>query len=189
MPTIKTFPTLKTPRLLLARLRWTDIPKIVEYAGVAEIAINTLSIPHPYCDEDAIFWLNMAYQGFRKGTSYVFGIRLRETDEFVGGMGIHIRGQGRAELGYWIAKPFWNKGMATEAARVIIRFGFEELKLHKLYAVYHTSNPASGRVMQKNGMIREGLLLDHYKKGEVYHSVVHYRLLASEYEEMKEKQA
>ncbi|MEM1119859.1 MAG: GNAT family N-acetyltransferase [Bacteroidota bacterium] len=177
------FPELTTERLRLAQPRIADIPRIVQYAGDAKVAATTQNMPHPYHEEDAIFWLNMANTGFRTQTKYIFGIRLNTTDELIGGMGLHLTPEfNRAELGYWIGVPFWNKGYATEAAGVILKFGFEELELNKIHAVHIVENPASGKVMIKNGMIKEGELKEHYKKGAEYRSVMQYRLTRMEYQ-------
>ena len=68
----------------------------------------------------------------------------------------------RCEIGYCIGSKWWNKGIATEATGLVIRFAFEQMNAHKIYALYNTENIASGRIMEKNGMKREGLLREHY---------------------------
>jgi len=177
------FPKIKTDRLTLSELLATDIPTIIKYAGNKKIAETTLNIPHPYKEKDAIFWINMAHQGFQNKTQYTFGIRLNATNEWIGGIGLIINQRfNRAELGYWIAEPFWNNGYATEAVKAILKFGFETLQLNKIYATHLMGNPASGKVMIKNGMIKEGELKEHIKKGDFYKSLIQYRLTKSEYE-------
>lgn len=123
-----------------------------------------------------------AYMEFEEKQKYVFAIAIQETDAFVGAIGLHLdQANNKAELGYWIGEPYWNKGIATESIKAILQFGFESLDLQKIYATHFTDNPASGKVMHKNDMIREGTLKDHYKKGEVYKSVIQYRLTKEEY--------
>lgn len=182
------FPEIKTSRLTLAKLTYLDIPKIIEYAGNKKVAETTLNIPHPYKEKDAIYWINAANNGFENKTQYTFGIRRKTTNEFIGGIGLIINKKfDRASLGYWIAEPFWKKGFATEAVKAILKFGFEQLNLNKIYATHLLENPASGKVMVKNGMIKEGELKDHTKKGNVYRSIVQYRLTKAEYESLFEK--
>ena len=82
------------------------------------------------------------------------------------------------ELGYWIGKPYWGRGYCTEAAREMVRYGFEILGLHRIHSNHFGSSPASGRVMQKIGMIREGTRREHYKKWGEYEDRVEYGLLA-----------
>lgn len=120
------FPELKTKRLILREISYKDIPKIVEYAGNAKIAETTLNIPHPYQEKDAIFWINNANQGFSNQTQYTFGIRLKSTGEFIGGVGLKVNKRfNRSELGYWMAEDFWNKGYVTEAVGAILAFNID----------------------------------------------------------------
>ena len=178
------FPELRTDRLILRELSYKDIPKIVEYAGNPKITDMTLNIPHPYDEKDAIFWINSANQGFANKTQYTFGIRMKSSDEFIGGIGLKVNNRfNRAELGYWIAEPFWGHGYATEALGVLLKFAFQELKIHKIHANHLTENPASGKVMIKNRMIKEGELKDHTKKGGAYKSLIQYRLTKTEFEQ------
>ena len=79
-----------------------------------------------------------------------------------------------AELGYWIGKTYWGQGYATEAVAAMMHFGFEVKGYHRLYARHFASNPASGRVMQKCGMVYEGTLKEHIFKIDRYEDIVHY---------------
>ncbi len=177
------FPEIETNRLVLGRLSFNDIPKIIEYAGNEKVAETTLNIPHPYQEKDAIFWINSANKGFESKTQYTFGIRTKNEDKFIGGIGLKINNRfQRAELGYWIAEPFWNEGYASEAVKAVLKFGFTEIKLNKIYATHLVENPASGKVMIKNGMIKEGELKDHTKKGGLFRSLIQYRMTQKEFE-------
>lgn len=180
------FPDLKTERLILGQALWTDIPKIVEYAGAKRISDMTLNIPYPYAEKDAIWWINSANEGFKAKNQYTFAMRLKSNKDFVGGVGLKLDLRfNHAVLGYWIAEPFWKKGYTTEAVQAILQFGFETLDLNKIYATHLIENPASGRVMQKNGMIKEGELVEHYRKNGEYKSIYQYRLTKTEYERLK----
>jgi len=182
------FPTLHTPRLILGQLEVSDIPTIVEYADNPNIANNLRDLPQPYREKDAIFWLNMARQGFENQTEYIFKLGLKETNEFIGGMGLHLKKpHHKAELGYWIGEPFWNQGYATEAARAVLKFGFEALDLNKIYAKYYTYNPASGKVMVKNNMIKEAEFVDTQFKLGKFVTEIQYRLTKREYETLNNK--
>lgn len=64
----------------------------------------------------------------------------------------------RCELGYYIGSKWWNKGIATEASKEVIRFAFEQLGMHKITSWHHSSNVASGRVINNLGMVLEGVL-------------------------------
>jgi len=186
-----TFPKLWTKRLILDQIRPSDISNIVKYAGNIKIVENTQTMPHPYHEEDAIAWIHMANIGFKAKDNFMFAIRYSETLGLIGGIGLTIEKENnRAELGYWLAEEFWNKGLTTEAVKAILKFGFEELKLNKIFAVYLTSNQASGKVMTKNGMVKEAEYKDHdIKRGHtvednIYVSLIQYRMTKSEYKSL-----
>jgi RimJ/RimL family protein N-acetyltransferase len=177
------FPVLQTERLVLNQLALSDTEKVVQLAGNEKIARYTLNIPHPYHEQDAESWIQASHQYFQEGTQYTFAIRKAESPVLVGAIGlILIPKHQRAEVGYWMGEPYWNKGYISEALSAVLRFGFTELKLNKINATHLLSNPASGKVMIKNGMIYEGELAEHYLKGDVYRSVKQYRLLRAEWE-------
>ncbi len=177
-------PEIKTERLILTELKTEDIRDIVKYASNKKISDFTLNLPHPYCDKDAIYWINLAHQGLKSGTNYIFAIRLKEGSKFIGGIGLGVEKRfNRAEIGYWVAEPFWRKGMATEAAKAIIEFGFNELELNKLTSSHLAKNPVSGKVMQNSGMIKEGELKEHILKNSEYHDLVLYGLTKKQYSE------
>ena len=84
-------------------------------------------------------------------------------------------------MGYWIAPDAWNRGYATEAAAALLRYAFEDLGLHRVYARHLRRNPSSGKVMQKLGMTHEGRQREHVRKWEVWEDVEVYGILAEEW--------
>lgn len=181
--TMKNYPRLETERLILRKPEASDIASIVQHINNPNVAEPTLNIPYPYHPDDAVFWINMARQGFLNKEKYIFALAHRAIGAVIGGVGLHIKTRfNHAELGYWISEDFWNQGLMSEAVARVIRFGFEELDLNKIYAVHQVENPASGQVMLKNGMRKEGILLQHYKKGEVYQDIVQYGILKRDWE-------
>lgn len=179
---MKVLHQLQTERLELRPPTAKDIPNIIQYAGDRRISDMVLNIPHPYDEQDAIFWINLNNQDRKHNLGHTFGIFLQGSDEMIGAIGIKINLEhNRGALGYWLAVPHWNKGYMTEAAKAMLDFGFHHLKINKILATHLVENPASGQVMIKNGMIKEGVLKDHFKKGDTYLSVVQYRLTKAEY--------
>jgi ribosomal-protein-alanine N-acetyltransferase len=175
-------PTLQTERLRLRPFSLADAPVVHALAGAREIAATTLTVPHPYEDGMAETWIGTHAPGYEAGEQATFALVLREGDELVGAIGLAINGaHARAELGYWVGVPFWNQGFATEAAREVLRFGFEGLELHRIYAMHMMRNPASGRVMQKAGMQYEGRLRQHIQKWGRFEDLDFYGLLAVEW--------
>jgi len=175
-------PQLTTPRLLLRAFAEADIPGLIALAGNYEVARHTLNIPHPYTEAAARHWLQFTQQARAQNTAFPFALVLRATGEFIGGMGLTLEPRfDRAEVGYWLGQPYWGRGLATEALAAVLRFGFEELHLNKIYATHHADNSASGRVMQKNGMHKEGELAQHIKREGRYYDLWQYRLTRQEY--------
>ena len=180
---MKQLPIIETDRLVLRTAVPQDIPKIVHYANNPAVALNTLNIPFPYTEKDAINWLNTGYQGLAKGTEFIFGIEHKVSNSFIGGISLKVDKKfNNAEVGFWLGEQFWNLGLMTEALKSILDFGFKVLDLHKIHAHHFAHNIGSGKTMKKNGMIKEGEMVEHVKKGEQYLDIVLYRLTREEYD-------
>jgi len=170
--------TLHTPRLTLRPFTLDDAVDVAMLAGDYEVASNALLIPHPYPNGLAVEWIGTHRPGFNKGELAVFAVVHTTGEYLIGAVGLGIeREHDRAELGYWIGKPYWNNGYATEAVRAIIPYGFRTFRLNRIRGSHFTRNPASGRVMQKAGMLYEGLLRQHVKKWGRYEDLVVYGVL------------
>jgi ribosomal-protein-alanine N-acetyltransferase len=145
--------TIQTERLILREFTEADIPELVPLIGAREVAATPLRIPHPYEEKHA----REFFATVPKETELRLAIRLRGTGRLCGGIGLHPDTQHpRAELGYWIGVPFWGNGYATEAASAVIEYGFQQLKLQRIFASHFKGNESSGRVLQKIGMSHEG---------------------------------
>ena len=176
------FPTLVTDRLRLRAFRLSDAPEIQRLAGAIEIARFT-TLPHPYEDGMAEAWIRQQRDDYEAGRLVNFAIDRHDDDRLIGSMGLTLQMEHRrAELGYWIGVPYWNMGYCTEAAREVIAFGFERLKLHRIYAIHYGRNVASGRVLQKLGMQYEGTQRQHHRRFGIWDDGALYGLLRSEYE-------
>ena len=174
-------PVLETERLLLRPFEIADAADVQRLAGAKEVAATTLHIPHPYEDGMAEQWIGTHREAFESRRQAVFAIVVRDSRELCGAIGLGIaQAHTRAELGYWVGVPYWNKGYCSEAAAAVIAYGFDVLKLHRIAASHFASNPASGRVMQKIGMLYEGYRTAHIKRWDEYHDLVEYGILAGE---------
>jgi RimJ/RimL family protein N-acetyltransferase len=174
--------TLETARLVLRPLSSADAPEVARLAGRREIADTTLSIPHPYSLEQARAWI-LAHTTEAKGRELVYAIARRDTGRLIGTMGLRDIDfeHSQAELGFWIDVECWGRGYATEAARAVVRSAFENLILNRVYAHHMVRNPASGRVLEKVGMKREGLLRQRVRKWGVFEDVVVCALLRADW--------
>jgi len=172
-------PTLRTPRLVLRPFRPDDAPAVQRLAGERDVAASTLTVPHPYPDGAAGEWIATHVTAWAEQRVLTLAVTTSGDDALVGAVGLALAmADRRAELGYWIGIPWWNLGYATEASRAMIDFGFTSLGLHRIMARHMARNPASGRVMQKLGMQREGVLREHILKWGVFEDLVVYALLA-----------
>lgn len=174
-------PLLGTPRLVLRPFTMADATEVQRQAGDRDVAATTRLIPHPYPDGLAEAFISSLPEQYSHGKGATFAITLTE-GPLIGAISLVFQWEDRhAEMGYWVGKPFWNRGYCTEAARRILEFGFGPLKLSRLYANYLTNNPASGRVLSKLGMRQEGCLRQHRFKGGRFEDLVVCGILASEF--------
>lgn len=88
-------------------------------------------------------------------------------------IGVHPRHH-RGEIGYWLGVPYWNHGYMTEAARAVVRYGFDVMDLHRVEAMILPRNIASIRVAEKAGFLFEGTLRDYVFKGSAFEYVSIY---------------
>ena len=177
-------PFLETVRLLLRPFALADAADVQRLAGAREVADMTLNVPYPYEDGLAEQWIGGHSERFASGSFVTYAITLQENKALLGAVGLTVTPvDRRAELGYWLGAPYWNRGYMTEAAQALVGYGFTELGLHKITASHFARNPASGRVMQKLGMSQEGALCRHVRKGGGYEDLVLYGLLAEEWAE------
>lgn len=179
---MKPFPTLRTDRLNLREFAVEDARDVQRLAGEWEVARTMLHVPHPYEVGMAEEWIASHRPAFEAGERLTFAVALREAGALIGSitLDLHARDE-NAELGYWIGRPYWGQGYCTEAARELVRYGFEELGLHRIHSNHFGNNPASGRIMQKLGMSYEGTRPEHYKKRDAYEDRVEYGLLARDW--------
>jgi RimJ/RimL family protein N-acetyltransferase len=168
---------LRTKRLSLRPYREEDISTLVRLLGAREVAATTLRIAHPYSEEDARTFMTSLQSPASK-----FGMFELATDELIGGIGLNVEDpHRRAELGYWVGVPYWRRGYATEGAREMLRHGFEDLKLNRIYAGVFGGNPASEQVLRKIGMKHEGTARQHFQKWGQFLDDECYGILASDW--------
>ena len=166
----------------LRRFTVGDATDVQRLAGDAAVADTTLSIPHPYPPGAAEDWIVGHDAQFEAMTGAVFAVTKENGEVMVGSIGVHVDNEHRhGEIGYWIGQPFWGQGYASAALRLMTKYCFSSLGLHRVYAHHMARNPASGRVMQKAGLRREGLLREHIVKAGRHEDIVIYGLLRDEF--------
>lgn len=144
----------RTDRLLL-RPGWIeDAPALARAIGEEAIVRNLAHAPWPYALQHAEEFLARE-QDPRRPHLLIYA-RTKGVPRLVGGIGIGDTPNGEAELGYWIARPYWGLGFATEAGLALLAAAQETLRLPPLVAGHFVDNPASGRVLRKLGFRPRG---------------------------------
>lgn len=153
-----------------------DAPSLARYANNRKIWINLRdAFPYPYAPEDAEAFLSRAMQSVPRT---LFAIAA-ET-EAIGSIAL-TPGQDvhrfTAELGYWLAEPFWGKGIMAEAVKILSKYAFKEMGIHRIFAEPYTINPASARVLEKAGFVLEGIVRENaFKDGRFLDQFLYAKL-------------
>ena len=177
--------TIGTKRLRLRPFQTTDAEAVHRLAGSQDVAAGTF-LPHPMDRQAAQDWVTERLKDQAAGTGVTFAITLLENGELIGSIGMElmlVHEQGR--LTYWLGRDYWNQGYGTEAVMALVEYGFNSLKLHRIYAPHFHTNPASGRVLQKVGMTHEGRLREHYLRFGQRVDVELYGMIRNEFLRLK----
>lgn len=148
---------METDRILLRRWQESDAPALFKYASDPEVGPRAGWPPHKSQEES----LEVIKNIFTNDTTWA--IVLKETCEAIGAMGYFTYdtsnipiGPNDCEIGYWVARPYWNQGICTEALRLMLDYCINVKKFDNIWSDHFTGNPASGRVMQKCGFVDTG---------------------------------
>ena len=132
-----------------------DAPSLAKHANNRKVWLNLRDrFPHPYRLQDAVIFLEAAVR-----SDQVYAIA--KENECIGGIGIHPDDdvhRHSAELGYWLAEPFWGQGIMSALVSPFCTFAADAFNLHRIYAEPYTTNPASARVLEKSGFQLEGTM-------------------------------
>ncbi|AIQ48488.1 acetyltransferase [Paenibacillus sp. FSL R7-0273] len=170
--------TITTERLLLRLFTSSDAAAVARLCNNYNIYKTTLYLPYPYTLEDALSWIDRHEGNFDARLMYEFAVTDKLSGEVYGAIALSCNEKSNnGELAYWIGEEYWGRGYATEAAEAMVDFAFEDRHYHKVFARYFSSNTASGKVMEKIGMSKEGILREHIRKENRYHDLVHYGIV------------
>jgi RimJ/RimL family protein N-acetyltransferase len=149
---------LETERLMLRRPTLADVRAIARLANDRRIAENTRRLPHPYLQEHAVAFVRAMADEPRET---VFLIEHNHTP--IGVVGVDWRAPDAPELGYWLGVEYWGQGFATEAARAVIDFTFEEFEFEHLISGARVANPSSRNILEKCGFQWSGVELHRFE--------------------------
>jgi RimJ/RimL family protein N-acetyltransferase len=152
--------TITTARLRLRAPRADDAGRMAELANDFDVARMTTTIPHPYTRAHAKEFLKRQAATDRAREA-VFAIE-HPRDGFVGVLGFHPKQAAAPEVGYWIGRPYWGQGYATEAAKAALDWAGSGWGKRLVVSGHFADNPASGRVLEKAGFLYTGVVQPHY---------------------------
>lgn len=135
-------------------------------------------MPHPYTRKDAAYFIRLTQN---ENPQVTFGIACEGS--LCGVIGLLLQSdvyRKSAEMGYWVGEPYWGKGIATQAVEKIVKYGFEKLGLHRIYAGVFENNRKSMHVLGKNGFTKEGVLRKAVLKNGVFYDEHRYSKLSEE---------
>lgn len=172
-------PRLVTKRLVLDRLTMADVPQVARWLSSDAVCRGLLLLPHRSPEEYAEM-IRRVIEQYDTAEDY-FQWAIRENGVCIGRMSLVVnrRHQG-GTVAYSLAERVWGKGYMTEALTRVIDFAFDELGLNRIEGDHFAENPASGRVMEKSGMKKEGYARQKYCKEGVFHDAVLYAVLKSD---------
>lgn len=185
-------PTLSTDRLLLRPFRDDDFATVHRYAGnldnlrMTSWGPNTEEETRAFLRAAQTSALNTSDRDGGRGCDFEFAVERKDTGELIGGVGLTVDASGtQAEIGWTLRLDQHRNGFGTEAARALLRFGFEDLSLHRIWATCRADNIGSYRVMEHCGMRREALLLQS-RPGRAcdplpWYDGLHYAILREEW--------
>ena len=175
-------PEIRTDRLLLRMAVRRDAPDIFSYARDPLVAEHVLWDAHTHLS-DSLAYIRYLREQYRLGKPSSWVIVLQSTGRVIGTIGYTEWDSENEilEIGYSLSREYWNQGYMTEALAQVIRYSFDHLPIHRLEAMHETTNPASGRVMEKCGMIREGTMRGRIWNKAHFSDVVMYGITREDY--------
>lgn len=176
------FPALETERLLLRRFELSDASVVQSLLDDPEVIGNMMDKSLPYSLADAEAMITQSQAAFEGDRASVFAVVRKSNEDLVGYCDLEVeRSSKQGEIAYWIGRPYWWQGYATEAAKCVVQFGFETLDLDRIYALVLKRNRASARVLEKAGLLLEDTRQQSVHKDGVLEDVEVYGLTREAY--------
>jgi ribosomal-protein-alanine N-acetyltransferase len=182
------FPVLHTKRFILRDLKLEDASSMFHYFSDEQV-VQFYGMEPLTSREQAENLVHQMKNGLQTGNAIRWGIARKEDDVLIGTIGFHnwSKLHQRAEVGYEIAKEYWNQGIMTEVLNTVIPFAFGELGLNRIGATVRRENYASRKILENFGFLEEGALQEYqYYLGHFY-DLLMYGLVKSKYTSVKEQ--
>lgn len=169
----------------LRTLRKSDAQSIFENVNNYKITEYTLNIPFPYKLKDAKDFIKVTEEKLIDKSAIHFGIEDKKSKQIVGMISLTKidKTNKNAEVGYWLGENYWGKGYMREALDLMLKYGFENLNLEKIYAYVFHPNIKSRKRLEKAGLKQEGMRKRHFFKNNKWYDDYIYGILKDEYKE------
>jgi RimJ/RimL family protein N-acetyltransferase len=171
---------LETERLMLRRPTLADVKAIAHLANDRRIAENTRRLQHPYSQDHAVAFVR-AMADDKSETVFL----IENNHVPIGIVGVNWREPEAPELGYWLGVEYWGQGFATESARAVIDYTFEEFDIEHLMSGARVANPASRNILEKCGFQWSGVELHRFEALGSSTPVDRFRLTRSVWSSLK----
>jgi RimJ/RimL family protein N-acetyltransferase len=163
---------LETQRLIIRDFNYEDWIDVHKYASRHDVAEFMIWGPNSEDETKAYIEQQIMKQQSAERTDFEFGVILKETNALIGGCGIYIKDRS-AEIGYCFNPEYWGSGYATEASKAMLKLGFNNFNVHRVFATCRPGNIPSANVLKRIGMKQEGHLREHmYHKGRYHDSLL-----------------
>lgn len=175
---------IETERLLLRPFRFTDDTDMLRH-WIADEKVQSMYGEPVYTTKADVRALLEKYIGSYQGNdSYRWAVILKENDACIGQIAYFLLDSNNhfAEIEYCIGRAFQRRGLATEATKAVVAYGFEKINLHKIQICHRTTNLPSRRVIEKCGFVYEGTLRDFFYMGGGYEDRLYYSILRNEFD-------
>lgn len=174
---------IETERLTLRKFQYTDDENMLKY-WISDPEIQSLySEPVYRTKQEVKVLLDKFISSYEKDDYYRWAVILKETNECIGQIAYFLVNNNNhfAEIEYCIGRAFQRKGLATEATKAVIQFGFDKINLHKVQICHKSINTPSRKVIEKCGLVYEGTLRDFFYHDGKYIDRLYYSILKDEF--------
>lgn len=174
----KSFPVLKTERLVLRQITEQDSMDMMEYFSDPEV-MKYYGLQPFHSKQEALDEVEWYTNIFQTNIGIRWGITLAGQDKLIGSCGFHNRDKRhhRTDIGYELAREYWNKGIMAEAIKAVVTYGYTNYEINRVQALVEPENMASRRLLEKVGFKEEGLLYEYEFSNGKYDDLIMYSLL------------
>jgi RimJ/RimL family protein N-acetyltransferase len=167
--------------LTLRKITKEDRDFFVKYLNETKDYHNYLGTPYPYTKKDALEWINKKLKYYKQAKPEKYSYIITLDNVFVGSISFNVINykNNNAELGYWLAKKYYGKGIMQNAIKMICYIAFKQLNLKRVSAEVSPKNKKSSNVLLKNGFKLDGILRKNFKTGNKYEDTLIYSIINS----------